>query len=163
MSRLDDFIARMQAQRACIDEAARLIQDLGGPVLEFGLGNGRTYDHLRKRFPQRAIYVFDREVAAHPDCVPDPQYLRLGDFRSSVQAFAQELKVPAVFVHADVGSSDRQASMRLAGDLAPIWRELLAPGALLACDQPLRLEGLERQPLPAGTVAETYHFYRRTC
>ncbi|MBM3542582.1 MAG: hypothetical protein FJX51_11085, partial [Alphaproteobacteria bacterium] len=68
MSRLDSFIRRLQAQRACLDHAAMLVRDLPGPVLEFGLGNGRTYDHLRETFPGREIFAFDRQVAAHPDC-----------------------------------------------------------------------------------------------
>ena len=79
MSRLDTFIRRLQAQRLCLDVLAERLQGLPGPVLELGLGNGRTYDHLRERFPGRAIFVFDRQVAAHPDCIPPAEQLRLGD------------------------------------------------------------------------------------
>jgi hypothetical protein len=162
MSRLDVFILRMQAQRACIDEAAIRTVGQAGPLLEVGLGNGRTYDHLRVRFPQRAIYVFDREVAAHPDCIPAPEFLRLGDFRSSMPAYLQERQAPAVFIHADVGSANRAASTRLAGDLAPTWLAILAPGAYLACDQQIQLAGLQELPLPGGVVTDNYHFYQRT-
>lgn len=161
MSRLDKFILRMQAQRACIDEAAARCQDRDGPVLELGLGNGRTYDHLRHRFPTRAIYVFDREVAAHPDCIPAPSMMRLGDFRTTVPAFALEQKPPVVFIHADVGSADQVASARLAADLAPAWLALLAPGGYLACDQLFQFDGLEPLPMPGGVVTDNYHFYRR--
>ena len=42
MTRLDEFIVRMQAQRACIDDAAARTAGRPGPVLELGLGNGRT-------------------------------------------------------------------------------------------------------------------------
>ncbi len=52
-----------------------------GPILEVGLGNGRTYDHLRDLFPRRDIYVFERQVAAHPDCVPPDDRLFLGEAR----------------------------------------------------------------------------------
>ena len=161
MSRLDVFILRMQAQRACIDEAAALIGGQPGPILEVGLGNGRTFDHLRVRFPGRAIFVFDREVAAHPDCIPAPEFLRLGDFRSSVPAYLQEQKPSATFVHADVGSANRVASARLAADLAPAWRDILMPGGYLACDQSVELPGLVELPLPGGVVTENYHFYQR--
>jgi hypothetical protein len=65
MSRLDSFIRRVQAQRACLDRAAELIADVPGPVLELGLGNGRTYDHLREQLPARRIFVFERLVQAH--------------------------------------------------------------------------------------------------
>jgi hypothetical protein len=161
MTRLDEFIVRMQAQRACIDAAAALTAGQPGPVLELGLGNGRTYDHLRQRFTQRAIFVFDREVAAHPDCIPDPDFLRLGDFRSSLPAYLAEGHPPAVFIHADIGSANRRKSAELAADLAPIWRDILMPGGFLACDQRIALDGLLPLPLPSGMVADNYHFYRR--
>ena len=53
MSRLDSFIRRLEAQRACLNRAAALISGIDGIVLELGLGNGRTYDHLRELFPDR--------------------------------------------------------------------------------------------------------------
>ena len=69
-SRLDSAIARLTTLRLCLDWAAGEAAQRPGPVMEFGLGNGRSYDHLRKRLPGRDIYVFDRHVAAHPACVP---------------------------------------------------------------------------------------------
>ncbi len=85
MSRLDSAIRRLEAQRAAIDHAAQLIKNVPGPVLELGLGNGRTYDHLRLRLPHRHIYAFDRQVAAHPDCIPAAPYLLLGDFNDTLK------------------------------------------------------------------------------
>ncbi len=162
MTRLDEFIVRMQAQRACIDDAAARTAGRPGPVLELGLGNGRTYDHLRNRFAPRPIFVFDREVAAHPDCIPAQEYLRLGDFRMSVPAYIAEGQPRAVFIHADIGSANRVKSTQLAADLAPAWLQILAPDGLLACDQRVALEGLQELPLPGGLVADNYHFYCRT-
>ncbi len=78
MSRLDSFIRRLEAQRACLEYAVGLVRELPGPVLELGLGNGRTYDHLRQLCPEREIHVFERKVAAHPDCIPEPSRLWLG-------------------------------------------------------------------------------------
>ena len=78
MSRLDSFIARMQAQRDCLNFLKPGVEALAGPILEVGLGNGRTYDHLRTLFPGRDIYVFERKVAAHPDCIPPAERLFLG-------------------------------------------------------------------------------------
>lgn len=161
MSRLDAFIRRMQAQRACIDCVAEKVSGMAGPVLELGLGNGRTYDHLRLRFADREIFVFDREVAAHPDCIPPGRLCRLGDFRSTVAAYLTEGQRSAVFIHADIGSSDKEASVRLASDLAPTLLQILAPGAYLACDQPIGLAGLERLALPDGLEEGCYHLYRR--
>ena len=79
MSRLDSFIARMQAQRDCLNFLQPLVKREAGPILEVGLGNGRTYDHLRDLFPGRDIYVFERKVAAHPDCIPpDDRLFQIG-------------------------------------------------------------------------------------
>ena len=66
VSRLDSFIRRLQAQRACLDMAAGLIADIDGLVLELGLGNGRTYDHLRETLPGREIYVCERSPRRIP-------------------------------------------------------------------------------------------------
>ena len=71
MSRLDSAIRRLQAQRDLLNQAAQDIGSMEGVVLELGLGNGRTYDHMRAILPDREIYVFEREVRAHPDCIPD--------------------------------------------------------------------------------------------
>lgn len=161
MSRLDNFIRRMQGQRACIDAVAARIQSEPGPILELGLGNGRTYDHLRIRFPGRDIFVFDREVAAHPDCIPPEPLLRLGDFRTTVAAFLAEGRPPAPFIHADIGSANKAASLQLAADLAPIWIRILAPGGYLACDQAIELPGLERLAMPEGGEEGQYNLYRR--
>ena len=161
MSRLDSFIRRMSAQRACIDQAAAMLQELPGPVLELGLGNGRTYDHLRICFPGREIFVFDMAVAAHPDCVPEARYLRLGDFRSTVPGYLLERRPAAAMVHADIGSSSEVDSKNLAAALAGHLRDILATGGLLVCDQAMAAPGLEPMPLPAGVDAGRYHIYRR--
>lgn len=160
MSRLDGFIRRMMAQRDCLNAAARLVGDRPGAVLEIGLGNGRTYDHLRRLFPDRAIYVFDRAVVAHPDCIPPADMARLGDFRETLPRFLVEGR-PAILVHADIGSGDKVASLKLARDLAPTLRGLMAPGACLVADQPMDEAGLEPQPLPEGAPADRYYIYRR--
>ena len=162
MSRLDIFILRMQAQRACIDEVAHRVAAKPGPLLELGLGNGRTYDHLRLRFPDRPIFVFDREVAAHPDCIPPPEFLRLGDFRTSVPGYSLERRLSAAFIHADIGTFNKAASVQLAADLAPTLLGILAPGGYLSCDQPIALEGLECLDLPGGDYEGCYHLYRRS-
>ena len=55
MSRLDAVIGRLKSQRSCLNAAVALIGEAPGHVLELGLGNGRTYDHLRLLFPNRNI------------------------------------------------------------------------------------------------------------
>jgi len=161
MSRLDSFIRRMQAQRACIDLVATQLQGLQGPVLELGLGNGRTYDHLRERFPDYPIFVFERLVAAHADCIPPDRFLRLGDVRETIPAFADEARPGAALIHADVGSGDKAAGGQLAAALAPYWTRILAPGGFLACDQAVDQAGLTSWPLPAGVDTGRYYLYQR--
>jgi hypothetical protein len=95
MSRLDSFIARMQAQRDCLNFLKPAVEALPGPILEVGLGNGRTYDHLRDLFPGREIYVFERKVAAHPDCIPPDGRLFLGEAREAIPRAARQLGASA--------------------------------------------------------------------
>ena len=95
MSRLDSFLRRLTAQRDCLNRAAELVAGLAGPVLEVGLGNGRTYDHLRTILPGREIFVFDRHIDAHPDCIPDAGHMILGDFLETLPAANARIGRPA--------------------------------------------------------------------
>lgn len=159
-SRLDAFIRRVAAQRACLDHAAALIGERPGVVLELGLGNGRTYDHLRERFPGRDIYVFDREIAAHPACVPDDAHRRLGDFRDTLPAFGREGRPKAVLAHADFGSPDRARDAKLAAWLGPALAPLMASGAIVATDRALTTVDWPALALPATVAAGDYFLYR---
>ena len=49
-----------------------------GPVFELGLGNGRTFHHIRETMPDRDIFVFERAVASNPDSTPEDHQLILG-------------------------------------------------------------------------------------
>lgn len=161
MSRLDSFIRRLEAQRACLDHAAALIADLPGNVLEFGLGNGRTYDHLRSRLPERDIYVFDRQVAAHPDCIPPNDRLFLGDFRDTLPKAIQQLGQESALANLDIGSGDEAASKALARIVVPYVLALLKPGGILISDQPAADPGLEALPLPEAIKPGRYFLCRR--
>jgi hypothetical protein len=162
MSRLDSFIRRMEAQRACLDRAADLIRDIDGAILELGLGNGRTYDHLRSLFPGRDIYVCERRVAAHPDCIPPDDRLFLGDLRETLPTTVRaQLAGRVAFAHLDVGTGDTAANIVLATELQPSIVALLRPGGVLASDPVLDSPQLEKLPLPDGIAAGRYHLYRR--
>jgi hypothetical protein len=161
MSRLDSFIRRLEAQRACLDRAAELVQGLDGFVLELGLGNGRTYDHLRSLFPDRRVYVCERQVAAHPLCVPPPEMLILGDMRETLPAAESWLGRRVAFAHLDVGTGDAAANRDLAAELTPRLLPLLRSGAVLAADPPIDCAELETLPLPDGIAPGRYHLYRR--
>jgi S-adenosyl-L-methionine methyltransferase len=159
VSRLDSFIRRLEAQRACLGLAVAQIANLPGPVLELGLGNGRTYDHLRELLPGREIFVFEREVRAHPGSRPDPAYLLLGDFRNTLPGALQRLPGKAVLAHADVGSGDTRVTAELARWLAGTLPALLGTGAWVVADQPLQHSSLRPRALPEGIVSNRYHLY----
>jgi hypothetical protein len=161
MSRLDSAIRRLQAQRACLDHAAGLIARVPGPVVELGLGNGRTYDHLRQRLPDRAIFAFDRRLAAHPDCIPDAAHLVLGDFADTLPGALALIGAPAALIHADTGTGEAARNARLARFLAPHLARLAAPGGVILSDQ--ELAGIAAQPLPppAGVAQGRYFLYRK--
>ena len=161
MSRLDSFIRRLEAQRACLDHAARLVAGLDGAVLELGLGNGRTYDHLRELFPERDIYVCEKKVAAHPDCVPPPERLILGDMRETLLAAHARLGGRVALAHLDAGTGDAAANRALAAELMPLVAPLLCAGGILVSDPPFDRADLEPMALPDGIAPGRYHLYRR--
>jgi hypothetical protein len=161
MSRLDSFIRRLEAQRACLNRAAELIREIDGTVLELGLGNGRTYDHLRELFPHRDIFVCERQVAAHPDCVPPPDRLILGDMRETLPALHEHLAGRVALAHFDVGTGDAAANLAIAAELTPHIVPLLCPGGVLVSDPPIDVPGLTPLPLPDGVAPGRYHMYRR--
>jgi S-adenosyl-L-methionine methyltransferase len=160
MSRLDSFIRRLEAQRACLDHVAMRIREVPGPVLELGLGNGRTFDHLRELLPGREIFVFEREVRAHPACVPDSDHLLLGDILETLPTCLARLPGPAALAHSDLGTGDAEANAALANWLAATLPPLLAPDAWIIADQPMRVPLFEPQPPPAGIARERYFLYR---
>jgi hypothetical protein len=161
MSRLDSVIRRLRAQRACLNRAKDLIAGIPGPVLELGLGNGRTYDHLRSLFPDREIFVFDRQVAAHPDCIPDDEHMILGDIWETLPNALSRIGMPAALAHADIGTGDHAVNTRIAGFLGRTLPGLMAPGALILADRPLPMEEWREQELPSGVRRGRYFVYRR--
>ncbi len=161
MSRLDSFIRRLEAQRACLDMAAGLVRGLDGPVLELGLGNGRTYDHLRELCPDREIFVCERRVAAHPDCIPPAELLLLGDMRETLRAARGRLAGRVALAHLDPGTGDIAASQALALEIAPAVVLLLRPGAVLVSEPAVALPELMSLALPEGVARGRYHLYRR--
>ncbi|MBI1383446.1 MAG: hypothetical protein GC150_00845 [Rhizobiales bacterium] len=161
MSRLDSFIRRMMAQRDLINEAAAMIAEVPGVVFELGLGNGRTFDHLRERLPGREIFVFDRRVAAHPSSVPDAGHMILGEVGETLPAAVARHRGRVAMVHNDLGDGtpENTAAIRtmLEGALAPA----LAPGALVLSNAPLIIEGTRELALPEGIATGRYFLYRR--
>jgi len=161
MSRLDSFIRRMQAQRDCLNHIAPKVRGMDGPILEIGLGNGRTYDHLRELFPGRTIYVFDRHIASHPDCIPPPELMFLGDVGETMPMAERRLGRNAVLIHSDLGTGDQAANGALGKWLGPAIDTLLAKGGIVLANQPLSVAGWQRLPDPPGVSHDRYFIYQR--
>lgn len=160
MSRLDSFIRRMTAQRDCLGAAAALVAEIPGLVLELGLGNGRSYDHIRQLMPGRDIYVFDRRVASHPECLPDDDHFFLGEILEQLPVAAARFGRRVALAHSDIGTGhpehDAEVAAVLAGRLAP----LMVPGGVIVSDQLLLLESFEVLTLPAGVPDDRYFMCR---
>jgi hypothetical protein len=161
VSRLDSFIRRLEAQRACLNLAADLVRTLEGQVLELGLGNGRTYHHLRELFPDREIYVCERAVAAHPDCLPPACLLLLGDMRDTLPAARPRLAGRVALAHLDPGNGDVPASKALADELAPLIVPLLRTDGILVSELAIATNGLRPLPVPDTVEPGRYNLYRR--
>ncbi|MBZ6075487.1 class I SAM-dependent methyltransferase [Microvirga puerhi] len=161
MTRLDSVIRRLTAQRDLLDWASRIISPTG-LVLELGLGNGRTYDHLRTRLPGREIYVFERSPAAHPACLPEPKYLMVGDIFDTLPPFIEAVgRRRAALIHADIGSGDERLNREVALRMSPLLDELLQPGGLLLADRSFALPHCEDVTRETGVAEGRYYVYRR--
>jgi len=160
MSRLDSFIRRLEAQRRCLEYAVGLVESLEGPVFELGLGNGRTFDHLREICPDREIFVFERRVQANPDSTPAADYLFEGPIAETLPLAIERFGRTVPLVHADLGSAqpeiDRETSQLLVGHLP----DLVRPGGIVLSDQDLPWTAAARVELPAGVAPGRYFIYR---
>jgi len=159
VSRLDSAIRRLQAQKASLEWAASAIENRSGNAIELGLGNGRTFDHLRSLMPERPLYVFDRQIAAHPDCIPADDRIFLGDFRETLVRAREQLGSTVVLAHLDIGTGEKQASVALAAEIAPLVDALLADGSVVVSDQPVELPRWNAAPLPDGISPGRIHLY----
>jgi hypothetical protein len=161
LSRLDLFIDRMVSQRACLDFAIAETAAMTGPVFELGLGNGRTYHHMRHYVERRDIFVFERAVASHPDSRPSEDRVILGDVRQTLPASLDRFGPTASLVHADLGGHSREKNDEFARFVSPLIEPLLAPGGLMVSSDRMYFETLTEMSLPEGAVEGRCFIYRR--
>jgi hypothetical protein len=161
MSRLDSFIRRLEAQRSLLDWAAAAVTDRPGLILEVGLGNGRTYDHLRAKLPGRDIYAFDRANNANPASLPPPDRLVLGEFADALPAFARQHPGQAVLIHADAGLGDPAANVVQVRQVAAMIPPLAASGAIILSDQRFEHPDLLLQDAPVTIPKNRYYVFIR--
>ena len=149
----------MQAQRDCLSTAADMIAGVPGVVFDLGLGNGRTFDHLREILPEREIFAFDRVLNANPKSTPDADHMIVGEATDNLCAAAARFAGGVALVHSDLGTGTAEDAP-LTAALIPLLRPLLAPGAVLVANNPFPDSGWDELPLPDGVAAERYFMYR---
>ena len=160
-TRLDLFIDRMVSQRACLDFGIAQTADMQGPVFELGLGNGRTYHHMKHNIKGRDLYVFERAVASHPDSTPPEELTILGDVRETLPAAFTRFGATASLIHADLGGHNRAKNDAFAQLISPLVEPLLAVGGLMVSSDRMYFEALTEMPLPPEAVEGRCFIYRR--
>ncbi|TIM06906.1 class I SAM-dependent methyltransferase [Mesorhizobium sp.] len=158
MTRLENFISRMTAQRDILDQVCPEVAKMEGLVLELGLGNGRTYHHLRERLPGRRIVVFDRELSAHASSIPDAEDFVLGEIRETAKRF---IGIDAALVHADIGTGYDDRDAVTSTWLPDLIARLLLVGGFAVSGTPLEHPLLQRLPPPPSVPADRYFVCRR--
>jgi trans-aconitate methyltransferase len=158
VSRLDSFIRRMTAQRDILDTMPARLGALPGPVYEFGLGSGRTYDHLRQLFPDRRIVVFESVVCEWVARPPEADFV-IGDLRETAAAWPE---ADAALIHADIETGTAEIDRTLATWLPALVARLLRPGGYAVSGCPLPHPALIACPLPASIDPDRYHLAQRS-
>lgn len=157
MSRLDSMLRRFTAQRDGLNWAAEQISALDGDVLDMGLGNGRTYDHLREVLPERRVWVIDRVLQCHPSCVPPKENFLQGEAEPMMAQLAEQGHKMAL-AHYDFGFGVKEEDVAEAARLSPTIAAVMAPGGIIVSGQPL--VGFEPLKAPESIPPERYLFYR---
>ena len=151
----------MLAQRDCLNFAAEAIEHIPGPVLELGLGNGRTYDHLREVLPDRDIYVFELVVKSFASCTPPEDRIFLGDVTLNLVKAVETLGKTAVLTHCDLGTSDNKKNAQLAAQIAPLLDPLMVSGGIIVSNMPMDgVLGWSTLPEPPGVKPGRYFLYQ---
>ncbi|MEM7318279.1 MAG: class I SAM-dependent methyltransferase [Pseudomonadota bacterium] len=157
MSRLDSMLRRLSAQRDGLNWAARQITGIPGDVLDMGLGNGRTYDHLRKILPGRRIWVMDRVLQCHPSCVPPAEDFLQGEAEQMLSRLVDQ-GARIVMAHYDFGRGIKDEDVAEAARLSPQIAAVMSPGGLIVSGQPLT--GFKQVAGPETIASDRYLFYR---
>jgi hypothetical protein len=148
---------RLTAQIDGLNWAAGNIAHRAGDVVEIGLGNGRTYDHLRQEMPGRRIWVVDREMNAHPSCVPPEGDFLEGEATANLRRLI-DAQTPVILAHYDLSKGVPEDDAALAAEVAPLIEELVLPGGLVVAGH--ALPGLRRIDGPGLIDPDRYYFYR---
>jgi hypothetical protein len=157
MSRLESFRRRLSAQIDGLNWAAEQIGAVEGDVLECGLGNGRTYDHIREKLPGRDIWVIDRVLQPHPSCIP-PEHLFLNGEADDMLKVLAEKGARIALAHYDFGFGVKDLDISEGARLSPLIAPLMVPGGLIVSQQPM--VGFSQISGPDTIDPDRYLFYR---
>ncbi|MEM9579214.1 MAG: class I SAM-dependent methyltransferase [Pseudomonadota bacterium] len=158
MSRLNSVIRRLSAQVNGLEWSLGPIEGLQGDVIEIGLGNGRTFDHLRELIKDRRIWVIDRNLQCHHSCVPPQDDFLQGDADEMLAELARK-GVQAALVHYDLGHGDNAHDQAESARLSPLIDTVLAPGGVVVSGQPM--VGLTQVRGPETVAIGRYFFYHK--
>lgn len=157
MSRLESMRRRLTAQIDGLNWSIEQIADLKGDFLDLGLGNGRTYDHLREYAKGRRIWVIDRVLKCHPSCVPPAENFLQGEAEDMLRQMADE-GTRVVLAHYDFGYGVKEEDVAEGKKLSPHIAGIMKPGGIIVSQQPL--VGFEKISGPDTIDPERYLFYR---
>ncbi len=157
MSRLESMMRRLTAQKLGLEWAVENIKDLTGDALEIGLGNGRSYDHLREISPDRKIWVIDRILQCHPSCVPPEENFLQGEAGDMLARLKVENR-QIVIAHYDCGMGIKEKDVAEAAKLSPLIADIMAPNGIIISGQPLI--GITQVDGPEGIAPDRYYFYK---
>jgi S-adenosyl-L-methionine methyltransferase len=157
MSRLDSMLRRFAAQRDGLNWAAEQTADLAGDALDLGLGNGRTYDHMREVMPDRRIWVIDRVLQCHPSCTPPDADFLMGEAEPMLQRLVDN-NARIIMAHYDFGFGIKEKDVAEAARLSPLIASIMLPGGMIVSGQPL--VGMEQIKGPDSIAPDRYLFYR---
>lgn len=155
MSRLDSIMRRLAAQRDGLEWAAKRTKDMAGDALDMGLGNGRTYDHMREIL-ERRIWVIDRVLQCHPSCVPPKADFLEGEAEAMLDKLA-ETGAQIVLAHYDFGFGVKEKDVAEAARLSPAIARIMAPNGIIVSGQPL--VGFTELDGPDTIAKDRYYFY----
>lgn len=157
MSRLDSFLRRLAAQRTLIEAAAAHVAPLDGPIVELGIGNGRTFDHLAALFPTRKVFAFDEYFHSAVGVLPPAECMVSGDIRDTLPFALPRLGAPAALIHNDLGAGDPSQHAAIAAWLAPAIEAVARPDAVVITSFLLPFTRSVTLPLPDGVKPGRYH------
>jgi hypothetical protein len=151
------MLRRLAAQRDGLNWIAEQIQTIPGDVVDFGLGNGRTYDHLREILPNRRIWVIDRVLQCPPSCIPPEQDFLQGEAEPMLERLASQ-GTKIALAHYDFGSGIKEDDVAESARLSPLIAQVMTKGGYIVSGQPLI--GFDQIKGPDTIAPDRYLFYR---